>query len=540
METLLNTIKERAAGLKEHWDQLSLNRKVLGAGIAALILCIVVVAWSKATRVNYEPLYTYPSDRYAGAIIAKLDEARTPYRLEDNGSTIMVPVEVKYNTRLKLAEQNLPQGESGFELFRESTSFGETQTDKRVKYLEALQGELARTIQRLDKVKAAKVNLALPEQSLFSDQEEFPKASVVISTQPGQTLTPQEVLAVTNLVANSVERLEAENVVIVDQYGTLLSDSLPQGVTEPTSRLQMQMVMKREYEKEKQAAIQSMLDKALGVDNAVVRVSAELNFDDREQRSETYWHDPEGSFVRSEEIIKESGTTATPAEPPGTDANIPMYTEVTESEGSYEKSSSTRNYEIDRTETVTRYVPGEVKYDYLTISVLVNDAATMDLKLGQDLEEKATTIRNIVATACGLRENRNNENVRLDDNISVAFIDFNPRPEPEPAPLSAVEQLFHSGWMLGLTLALVLLALAAVFVIWRRRTLTPVLEPEEGLPIGKIEEVVDEEVSLEELFTKDLTPEEREAQKVKEEIDKLVDENPENAAQVIKAWLLED
>lgn len=537
METFLNTVKQLTAGLKELWDQMSLNRKVLSIGMLALIICIVAVAWASATRVKYEPLYTQLSDKDAGAIIAKLDEARTSYRLEDNGSTILVPAEVKYNTRLKLAEQNLPQGESGFELFRESTNFGETQTDKRVKYLEALQGELARTIQRLDKVKAAKVNLALPEQSLFSDQEELPKASVVINTQPGQSLTPQEVQAVTNLVANSVERLKAENVVIVDQYGTLLSDVLPQGMMAATSKLQMQLALKREYEKEKQLAIQSMLDKTLGVDNAVVRVNAELNFDDREERSEIYSHDPDGPFVRSEEIVKESGTVPATGAAPGTDNNIPQYTETNDTGGTYDKSQTSRNYEIDKTETVTRYASGEVKYDYLTISVLVNNAATMDLKLGQSQEDKANTIRNIVATACGLRENRNNENVRLEDNISVAFIEFNPQPEPEPDSLNAVGQLFQSGWMPWLILALVLLTGLAVFAGLRRSSPAPAVE--EGLPIIGFEAVEDEEISLEKLIDKSMTPEERESQKIKEEIDKLVDSSPENAAQVIKSWLLE-
>lgn len=537
METFLNTVKQRAVGFKEQWDQMNLNRKVLSIAGLALIICIVIVAWASATRVDYEPLYTHLSDRDAGAIIAKLDEARTPYRLEDNGSTILVPTEAKYNTRLKLAEQNLPQGESGFELFRESTSFGETQTDKRVKYLEALQGELARTIQRLDKVKAAKVNVALPEKSLFSDQEELPKASVVINTQPGQNLNPQEVQAVINLVANSVERLKPENVVIVDQYGTLLSDSLPQGMAQTTSRMQMQLALKKEYEKEKQTAIQSMLDKALGEDNAVVRVNAELNFNDREERSETYAHDPEGTFVRSEEIIKESGTTPAAEGAPGTDTNIPLYTEIDETGGSYERSSTMRNYEIDKTETVTRYVPGEVKYDYLTISVLVNDAATVETRLGQSQEEKISTIRNIVATACGLRENRDNENVRLDENISVAFIDFTPRPEPEPVPVTGLERLFQTSWMPWLTLALVLLTGLAVFWGWRRRSIEGVAEEE--LPDDGLEVAEEEEISLETLFDKGMTKEERENQRVKEEIDKLVDENPENAAQVIKAWLSE-
>lgn len=537
METLMNNARQLMASLRGLWEQMSLNRKVLTVGLLALAISIVGVAWMSLTRVNYEPLYTELSDKDAGAIVAKLEEEGTPYRLEDNGGTILVPTEVKYNTRLKLAEQNLPQGESGFELFRTSTNFGETQTDKRVKYLEALQGELARTIQRLDKVKAAKVNLALPEQSLFSDKEEPAKASVVINTQPGQSLSPQEVQAVTNLVANSVERLKPENVVIVDQYGTLLSDVLPPASMAASSQLQMQLALKKEYEKEKQIAIQTMLDRTLGVDNAVVRVNAEINFDDREERTETYTHDPEGPFVRSEEVIKESGSTPSAAAAPGTDANIPQYTETGGTQGSFDKSQTSRNYEIDKTETVTRYAPGEVKYDYLTISVLVNNAATQGLKLGSTDADKINTIRNIVATACGLRENRENENVNLEENISVAFIDFQPLPVPEGENPSAVTELMKNGWMPWALAGLALLACLAVFMSMRGKSPLPQVQP--GQPLSGFEAVVDDELSLEKLIDKNMTPTDRENQKIKEEIDKLVQSNPENAAQVIKSWLLE-
>jgi flagellar M-ring protein FliF len=537
MESFTNTIKQLLAGLRGLWQEMSLNRKVLAVSLVALSLCIIGIAWVSMTRVDYEPLYTQLSDKDAGAIVAKLEEEGTPYRLEDNGGTILVPTEVKYNTRLKLAEQNLPQGESGFELFRTSTNFGETQTDKKVKYLEALQGELARTIQRLDKVKAAKVNLALPEKSLFSDQEEPAKASVVINTEPGQSLSPQEVQAVTNLVANSVERLKPENVVIVDQYGTLLSDALPSSSMAASSQLQMQLALKKEYEKEKQIAIQTMLDKTLGVDNAVVRVNAEINFNDREERTETYGHNPDGPFVRSEEVIKESGTSPAANAAPGTDSNIPQYTETGTSTGSYDKSQTSRNYEIDKTETVTRYAPGEVKYDYLTISVLVNNAATQNLKLGSSEADKINTIRNIVATASGLRENRENENVDLAENISVAFLDFQPLPEPENETPSPVETFMKNGWMPWALAGLALLACVAVFL--SRRGRSPLPQVETGQPISGFEAVADDELSLEKLIDRNMTPSDRENQKIKEEIDRLVQSNPENAAQVLKSWLLE-
>ena len=291
-----------------------------------------------------EVLYTDLTPKDAAAIIEKLDEERITYQLENEGTTILVPSESKYNTRLKLAAENLPQGHAGLELFRE-TSFGETQMDKKVKYQEALQGELARTIQSLDKVRAANVILAMPEDTLFSNEQPA-KASVVIRTQDSQVLTSREVQGILNLVANSVEGLTTENVVIVDQYGNMVSDNMLLDNQNITSQVQAQMLMKRSFEKEKEKAIQTMLDKTLGQDNSVVRVHADLIFDNREQRDERYFHDEDGPFIRSQSITEEASTqtTVNPVGIPGTDTNIPQYLEVdpnAQGESTYERETVT-------------------------------------------------------------------------------------------------------------------------------------------------------------------------------------------------------
>jgi flagellar M-ring protein FliF len=136
---------------------------------------------------------------------------------------------------------------------------GETQSDKKVKYQVALQGELARTIQSLDKVKSARVHLVIPEPSLYSEDEEQPSASVAITTNENKTLSAKEVQGIINLVANSVEGLDPKNVVIVDHNGNLISDNLPEQINNSTDLVRQQMAMKKEYEQEEQAAIQSML-----------------------------------------------------------------------------------------------------------------------------------------------------------------------------------------------------------------------------------------------------------------------------------------
>lgn len=539
MESFINRSRQYITNIREFWNKLSLNQKVLISGALMLaVVALVMLIVTKDSYGGYEVLYTDLTEKDAAAIVEKLEEDKVSYRITDNGNTILVPADQKYKARLNLASQNLPRGEAGLELFQES-NFGETQTDKKVKYQSAIQGELARTIQSLDKVKAAKVNLALPEDKLFIDHEEPPKASVVIRTQDGETLTNKEVQAIINLVANSVEKLDPENVVIVDQNGTLLSENALTQNINSTEQVQFQLALKKQYEKEKETAIQSMLDKTLGKDNAVVRVSAELNFDDREQLDEKYTHDPDGPFVRSEQVSKSSSdSTANPGAPVGVDVNIPQYVEPGGGGGqtSSNQSDRTSNYELNRTETVTKFSQGDVKYDYLTVSVLVNNAAVANANLGQTEQERTDKIRSVVATACGLREDRNLENVRLEDNISIAFIDFFVEPVPEAQPATGLQQILTSPLTPVLFGILGVIITILVYLLIRRRRLDSSIEEEET----GFESIVEDEIKLEDLIDKTLTPEEKEVQRIKQEIDKLINEDPENAAQVVKIWLAED
>jgi flagellar M-ring protein FliF len=540
MESFVEKIKLWGETGKNAWSNLSLNQKVLFGGVVLLILVATVVMASSMSKDNpYQVLYAGLDDKDAAAVAEKLNEMKIKYKLEDNGSTISVPADLKDSTRLKLAVENIPRGESGFELFEQS-SFGETQTDKKVKYQAALQGELARSIQSLEKVKAAKVNLALPEESLFSDYQQETKASVVINTRDDKKLTPKEVQAITNLVANSVKDLKPENVVIVDQNGNLVSDDLPLGGNDVGDVVKMQLTMKKEFEKQKEEAIQTMLDKVLGKDNSVVRVNAELDFNDREQVDERFTHDPEGPFVVSEHIVKDSGTSTSIIQPgvPGTDTNIPQYQEVDTGGGTstWDKSDKTVNYDNNRTETHTRFSLGDVQYDYLTASVFINRTGTENANIGDSEDEKIEKIRSIVATACGLRENRKDENVRLEENISVAFIDFYTEPEPEPAPQGALQKFAATPYAPWILAFMAVLLIIMVWLLISRRGSKAAKDSE----MDGFETIVDENINIADIIDKDLTPEEKERQKIKEEVERLIDENPENASQVVKVWLLED
>lgn len=522
MESLRTNTEKWRTRIKEIWTGLSLNQKVLLGGALLLIVTALIVSAKSVFSTDYEPLYTDLAVNDAAAITAQLKELNIDYVLEDAGTTIMVPTELKYQTRLQLASAGLPQGAVGFEIFNQ-TSFGETETDKRVKYQRALQGELTNTIQSLDAVDIAKVNLVIPQQSLYSDNQQEATASVLIKKKPNTRMENQEVQGIIHLVTNSVEGLKPENVTVVDTNGNILSSGLSESEfqTNTIELTQAQLALQRQYEREMQNSVQSMLEHVLGSGKAVVRVSAELNFDEKESRMEIYspLQDKQtpDTFKRSESRMDETTESTGQAETgaPGTDTNIPTYqqTNPVSETSSSERSERLINWEIDKEEILQRYAPGSVKR--LTVAVIVDQ----ELDTGQKDE-----VQQMVETAVGIDRN---DQEQLNRNVSVTGMRFSQIPESEPEPKLWLPLY---AWIALAVLLLVAVALV-IIAINRRRTVEE--EPQ-------FDAIVDEEFKLQDLLDKDLSPQEREKKLIRDEVEKLVDTSPEDAAKLIRTWLLEE
>ncbi|NLB18071.1 MAG: flagellar M-ring protein FliF, partial [Syntrophomonadaceae bacterium] len=517
----LTGLKERLLGIPKAWGNLNLNQKVLTAGAVLLILATIFVSVSALLRTDYEPLFTNLGVNDAAAMTAKLQELNIPYELDDGGTTILVPSEAKYSTRLELAAVGLPQGAAGFEIFNE-TSFGETETDKRIKYQVALQGELTNTIQSMDKIEFAKVNLVIPEDSLYAENQEIATASVLIKNEANASLSSKEIQGIVHLVANSVEGLALENVTVVDTKGNVLSTGISEvgngsGYIELT---QAQMVLQRQYERELQTSVQSMLERLVGENKVVVRASAVLDFDERESRMEIYApiQDKETpvTFPRSEHETEESSTETGQAAGgvPGTETNIPTYQETTEGSttASSQRSERTTNWEIDKEEVLQRFAPGTLKR--ITVAVLI------DKELSQPQKDE---IEQLVETAVGI--NRNNAN-SLDYNVTVTSMMFS-EPEEPVAAASIMDLLVKYAWLIAVIfLCLLVLAFVLFKVLVGRK------EKDSGFDV-----IVDDEINLEDISEIEISDEEKESRRMREEVEKLIDSNPEEMANLMRTWL---
>src|SRR5579875_1806732 len=208
--------------LKQLLTALTMRQRI---GIVVMALLVAggltgFVKW-KHER-DFKPLFTGMAPEDAAAIVQKLKEGGIDHRIGENGTSVLVPEARINELRLEMAGEGLPKtGRIGFELF-DKTNLGITDFTEHVNYRRALEGELERSIRALSEVEQARVHVTFPKDSVFVDSREPAKASVLIHLRPGAHLTPQNVLAITNLIASAVEGLAPENVSVLDMQGNLL------------------------------------------------------------------------------------------------------------------------------------------------------------------------------------------------------------------------------------------------------------------------------------------------------------------------------
>ncbi|NPV92053.1 MAG: flagellar M-ring protein FliF [Firmicutes bacterium] len=519
MREQLTKLKENAT---KFWQESSPNRKLLVAGLALLVIIGVSMGiWGITRSSPMVALYTDLESNDAAAIVAKLKELKVTYEIADNGATIMVPTELRDQARLDLAAAGLPKGVAGFESLSE-TRFGETTRDKEVRYILALQSELARTIKQLKGIEQAWVYLTVPQEALFAKDQQDRTASVIVKLSSGAELEPQQVMGIVHLVSRSVESLKPENITVVDSTGQVLSEDLPGMNKQTNSRLSLQqMDIQKQFEKDLAQSVQSMLEKVLGYNKSVVRVRAELDFDQQEI-VQTQWGP--NKFVRSAENNEEittSQNTAAPVEGVGTPSNIPGNPTYPNANGetsnySQQKTYSAVNNEIDKLETHRVVAPGKVRL--LDVAVMVDNG---------EMQVEENQIRDAVTRAAGIRTDRG-------DQISVSLVKFDTSYwDKLQGDIAAEErQAAIIKWSIigAVILAFILVGFIVYQTIRRRR--------EQGM----LDATIGEPILVEELLGPEdtMSPEEREKAKLRETIEQLAREKPEDVAQLVRSWLTED
>jgi len=333
---------------------MSPSQAIMLIGVTAGIIVggFVMAGW--VNSISYSTLYSDMEPSEAGEITEYLTEQNIQYKLADGGKTISVPSDDVYKVRISLASQGLPRsGNMGYSIFDQS-NLGMTEFLQNLNFRRALEGELMRTIMQLSDVQAARVHIVMPKDRLFVKDKKEATASVVLKLKRPDGLSKSQLAGITHLVASSVEGLKPGNISIIDYNGNLLTSHNESDVLAGLSSSQLEV--RKNVEKYLEDKAQSMLDGVIGNGNSIVRVTAELDFQQVETTSELY--DPNSSVIRSEEKTEESKQMADKTE------------EVNESTDDSRVETSITNYEINKTvEHIVNSV-GNVKR--LSVALLVD------------------------------------------------------------------------------------------------------------------------------------------------------------------------
>lgn len=438
---------------------------LLFALAAALTLAAGVVLW--ALRPSFEPLYASMGERDAGNIIAALRARNVRFEVDERSGMILVRGDEVRELRMQLAAAGLAGSEAvGLELLREDQSVGTSQFIERARYQHALEVELGRTIARMRGVEAARVHLAMPKQTAFVRNQPRPSASVMVKLAPGRVLDAAQVQGIANLVAASVPYLELGRVAVLDQYARLLSRDAMDGEVALSNR---QFEYKRAFERTYTERIEELLAPIVGSHGVRAQVHAELDFSHSERREELFAGAPEK--VRSEQIQDQaSAGTALGLGVPGALTNQPpeggrlgdardVDVEGEQTAGASNRSS-TRNFELDKTVTHTRSVPGSLQR--LSVAVLIDDRMTPAARGKAERtpreQDELDSITSLVKEAVGF-------NAQRGDSVVVLNRTFELPPEiaapPEPS-------LWEHSWFESLVknvLAALLMGLLALAVL---------------------------------------------------------------------------
>ena len=435
------------------------KRLAIMAGIALLTLAVIGIASVYLNRPSYETLYVGLERSDVNQIGMVLAEAGMNFDVGSDGASVLVPVGTTAKARMLLAEKGLPtSANAGYELFDKVGSLGLTSFMQQVTRVRALEGEIARTIQSLAGVKAARVHIVMSERANFRREEQQPSASVVIryAGVDGR----KAAMSIRHLVAAAVPGLSAEKVTVLDSAGNLLAAGDDPSNTSAARSLGVERTVESQIEDN----IRRALTPYLGPDNFRASVKADVNTDTR-QTEETIF-DPESRVERSVQTVKanENSNQRQAATPTTVEQNLPE-TQAAATDGPQSSSQNDRkeeitNYEINSKKIAT--VSNGYSVTKMSIAVVVNQQRLMSV-LGKDakpeqIAQRVADIKKMVASATGLDEKRGD----IIDVSAVEFIDgLDGQQLASPGILDAVSR--YTGSLINAAAFIVVVFLVAFF-----------------------------------------------------------------------------
>jgi len=507
---------------------------VIVGSLALLLAAFLVFRWVSTPA--YAPLYTGLQGSDASAVIDELNKEGVQYKLADGGSTIEVPQNAVYSTRITMAGAGLPAnsgGQAGYSIL-DGESMTSSTFQEQTDFKRAMEGELDNTLEAMNGVQTAVVHLAIPQQQVFSDQQQPTTASVLLALDPGTTLTDEQVQAIVHLVSSSIDGLDTKNVTVTDSQGNLLTapESDAAGMSSTESDAQ------QAFEAQETAKVQAWLDTVVGPGNATAQVTAELNFDQQTTKSTTYGKGKPvaGSQTKSSEVYKgpgaasAAGTSASGVV--GPDGQMGSVTgTVASGKDSYVNKSDTTDNKVDQTDQVTVAAPGSIKDFHIMVALDSNAIGTIQpSQIGTELK------------------NGMGVNTKRGDSVVVQTFPFNRTAQQSAqtelnaataAQAKAARMKLYRNIGIGAIIALLLLI---AWLTARRRSKARVEATSyvvEQLRADAAARAAQLEVAAAPALAALESSENEQAETLRVELNHLVDNQPEDVASLLRGWLVE-
>ena len=426
--------------LKRLWGGLDIGQKFGITALMAITLVAVTFLLMKSTEPNWAVLYSDLSESDAVSVSESIKKSGYPVKVSKDRKAVLVPSNMQDDLRLYVAQNDLIQDrEHGFELLDElqlgSTDFKNQLTKQRI-----FQGELTRSIERINGIAKARVQIAEPERSVFADKDEVPTASVILILEPGYRIKTEQVKAIKNLVAYAVPRLTPDKVFLTDQSGNSLTDEVGRNSSDIES-------YKTNVENQTAKKVQTVLEKIVGRGNVSVQVSADIDFNSARSTIESYI--PVDG--KTEGVVTSQQSENEVYDNPNAPASSTITTNDQRKNLNYTKQKNLTNYSVSKEIKQVIYAPGSIKR--MTVAVAVNKILTSQEK--QELNE-------LVVMASGLDANRG-------DAVTISSLQFSGLAE-EKAEKETVAKEVQTASMIKLllndiapTAVILILGLVAIF-----------------------------------------------------------------------------
>ena len=442
----------------------TLGQKAMVA-LAVVVAVVGGVVFMRAeSRPSYQPLFTNLQTADAGAITQQLTSSKIPYQLANGGTTVLVPAADVDQERIALAEQGLPQsGNVGFSNLEKS---GITTSDfvQQVEYQQALEGQLEQTIESIQGVQSAQVNLVVPQQSDFAIGTSQPTtASILVDLTPGTVLSSGQVQAIVHLAASSTPGLSASDVTVVDNHGDVLTAPGDADGTSGASDAQQTDA----YDNSVATSLTSLLNRVVGTGNAAVQVNSVLDFDQTQTTTSGIQTNAAGQPVTATTGQTTSNNSYTGSgTPPSGVLGSSEPTSASGGNGTYTSTSSQITNAVGQVTQTVKQAPGQVQKT--SVAVLLNSSAAHKVN--------DATIRSLVVAAAGL-------NLTGGDQLVVSSLPFaaNSKQTTVAAVGTGHSQLVdRAAEVAGL---LLLIAAMVATTLWASRRRRPLYQE---IPLGEL------------------------------------------------------